>query len=178
MKKTILMLVVLAFFTIPAFCLSSRDLYAEVDAQGYVGVNDASGVVCGDLGAAADLGIGAVVEYDYALFGYVHVADRLYTANLSRFVDAPSFLQFSAGIGGHVRFDRLILSAKIGFTMLESNDSWETGMELSFVPKYIMFEYGASDVMHYSIGFPVSVLYTGNTSRISVGVAVGMEVYK
>lgn len=167
--------VILAVFLFLALPLSAKSgVWIGVDAVGSGVVADVSGNVCAQIEIGARMDMGAVIDEEYGFYGTASVSVRTFAKQYSRFVEVPSYLQFSLGGGGFYMFDSFSLAGDAALVAVKVGDGWEIGAEARVCPRFM---FGSLDVIRYSIGFPVVFTYTGNTVRCGLGVALRMEIY-
>lgn len=149
-------------------------IWCGVEAGGSGMVADISGNVCAQIELGARMDIGALIEEEYGFYGTGSISMRVLAKQYSRFVEIPSYLEFSVGGGGFYMFDSFEVSADVSLMAARIGEDWEIGGELRICPR---FGFAELDVIRYSVGIPVTVSYTGNTLRAGLGVSVRMEVY-
>lgn len=169
--KAILFMIIL-LLSFPVFAESGVWCGAEANGTGMIA--DISGNVCAQVEIGARMEVGAIMEREYGFYGVGGASLRLFAKQYSRFVEVPSYVQFSLGGGGFYLFENLALAADLSLVAAKIGEDWEIGGEIRVCPR---FEFAELDVIRYSVGIPVSFMYSGNTIRGGLGVAVRMEVY-
>ena len=174
--KQILAIAVVCLVCMSAFAVSLQDIYFNAGIVGAGTLSDTAHSVCAQIDLGARINAGVFLNDDFGVYGSLGFVDRIVAKQFDRFADVPSYLQISLGGGGFVRFERLFLSLDADLVMAVVNKSWECGAQLTIFPHYVFDT--DFDEIRYSIGFPISAAYTGNTNRFSVGVALSVEVFR
>lgn len=175
--KKILAIAVLCLVCMSAFAVSVQDIYFNAGVIGAGSLSDTAHSVCAQIDLGGRIDGGFFLNDDFGVYASLGFMGRIVAKQFDRFADVPSYMQISLGAGGFARIEELFFSVDADLVMALVNESWECGAQLTLFPHYV-FDRTSIDFLRYSIGFPISVVYTGNTNRFSFGVALSVEVFK
>lgn len=173
MKKIGLILLLLGL----SFALfASSDVYcgAHIGVQG--AINDTLGAVVAQADITGKLSVGGFLNYRNSLYGDFSYTHRVFAKQYSRFTNVPTYSQMCLGFGYLYKGDTFLFSLDGGLSAAKVGENWEMGAYAEATPKFIITTFDTAG--HIALGFPIQFVYTGNTLRYGLGVAVSWEIYR
>lgn len=155
--------------------LFASDLYNGTSIAVQGAAADTYSNVTAQIDINGKFAIGGFLEMNNGFYGAVGVSYRLKEKQYSNFLDVPKALQLNLGAGWVYKNESFMFSADLGLSLIKTGSRWSSGIYLEVTPKYIV---QSPEVLHFGIGFPIQIAYTGIVNRISVGVSVGYEIYE
>jgi hypothetical protein len=175
MKKIVLILI-LTIIPCVLFAYSASDIYFSAHAGAQGAINTTLGAVVAEADLTAKLSLGGFLTYRNALHGDFSFTYKVFEKQYSRFTNVPKYTQMCLGFGWLYKGDIFLLAVDGGLAVVKVGDNWEAGAYLDATPKFIITAFDA--VGRMALGFPVQFVYTGNTYRYGVGVAISWEIYQ